>query len=278
MEPKLYLCPTPIGNLEDITLRTIKTLRNADVIYAEDTRNSIKLLKHYKISKPLLSCHDHNEAQHAEGIASKVISGIPVAYISDAGMPGISDPGARLIFACIERNIPFEVLPGPSAAIVAAVVCGLPCDKFRFEGFLPRTAGDLEQRLESLKNEDCTMIFYESPLRVYKTLSAMLACFGDRPAVLMRELTKLHEETVRGTLSSLAGKYLDSPPKGECIIAVGQCAELRASGEHIDFLLMELLQHGLSSKDAAKLASGLLNISKNDAYKRAVELKRAPHI
>ena len=142
MEPKLYLCPTPIGNLEDITLRTIKTLRNADVIYAEDTRNSIKLLKHYKISKPLLSCHDHNEAQRAEEIASKVISGIPVAYISDAGMPGISDPGARLIFACIERNIPFEVLPGPSAAIVAAVVCGLPCDKFRFEGFLPRTAGD----------------------------------------------------------------------------------------------------------------------------------------
>ncbi len=278
MEPKLYLCPTPIGNLEDITLRTIKTLKNAEAIYAEDTRNSMKLLKHYDIHRPLLSCHDHNEAQRAEEIASKVISGISVAYISDAGMPGISDPGARLILACIERNIPFEVLPGPSAAIVAAVISGLPCDKFRFEGFLPRSVGELERRLESLKAEDCTLIFYESPLRVHKTLSAMLACFGDRPAVLMRELTKLHEETVRGTLSSLTDKYLDAPPRGECVIAVGQCAELQASGAQVDLLLLELLKYGLGAKDAAKLASGVLNISKNAAYKRAVELKGTPHI
>ncbi len=278
MEPKLYLCPTPIGNLEDITLRTIKTLKNVEVVYAEDTRNSIRLLKHYDIRKPLLSCHDHNEAQRAEEIASKVISGIPVAYISDAGMPGISDPGARLILACIERNIPFEVLPGPSAAIVAAVMSGLPCDKFRFEGFLPRSPGELERRLESLKTVECTLIFYESPLRVHKTLLAMLACFGDRPAALMRELTKLHEETVRGTLSSLTDKYLASPPKGECVIAVGQCTELQASSSHVDLLLLELLQHGLSAKDAAKLASGLLSISKNAAYKRAVELKGAPNI
>ena len=270
--------PTPIGNLEDITLRTIKTLKSVDVIYAEDTRNSIKLLKHYNICKSLLSCHDHNEAQRAVEIASKVISGTPVAYISDAGMPGISDPGARLILTCIERNIPFEVLPGPSAAIVAAVMSGLPCDQFRFEGFLPRSAGELERRLESLKNEDCTLIFYESPLRVHKTLSAMLSCFGDRPAALIRELTKLHEETVRGTLSSLADKYFDSPPKGECVIAVGRCIELQASSAHVDFLLLELLQHGLSARDVAKLASGLLNISKNAAYKRAVELRGGPII
>ncbi len=217
---KLFLVPTPIGNLQDITFRALEVLGNVDLILAEDTRQSKRLLNHYKISAPLQSHHMFNEHKSVEAVCSKILSGTTVALISDAGTPGISDPGFLLVRNCIERGIPVETLPGPSALIPALVNSGLPCDRFCFEGFIPPKKGR-NKRLAALVDEQRTMVFYESPYRLVKTLDDLGQHLGaGREASVSRELTKIYEENIRGPLSFLSEYYKNKPPKGEIVIVV----------------------------------------------------------
>lgn len=217
---KLYLVPTPIGNLKDITYRAVEVLGNVDLILAEDTRESGKLLHHYNIKTPLQSHHMFNEHKSAASVCDKILSGMNIALISDAGTPGISDPGFLLVRKCIENGIPVETLPGPSALIPALVNSGLPCDRFCFEGFLPPKKGR-NKKLTALENETRTMVFYESPYRLIKTLDEMALHFGPgREACVSRELSKIFEENIRGTLSELSEHYKNKPPKGEIVITV----------------------------------------------------------
>lgn len=217
---KLFLIPTPIGNLKDITLRAVEILGSADIILAEDTRHAGNLLKHYNIRSKMLAHHKFNEHKAVESVCALIESGKTVALMSDAGTPGISDPGFLLVRTCIEKGIPVETLPGPTALIPALVNSGLPSDRFCFEGFLPAKKGR-KKRLTSLEDETRTMIFYESPYRLVRTLGEMAAHFGpDRPASVSRELSKVFEENIRGTLSFLADYYDNKPPKGEIVIVV----------------------------------------------------------
>lgn len=212
---KLYIVPTPIGNLKDITFRAIEVLKEADLILAEDTRTSGKLLKHFQISTPMQSHHMHNEHKTVDAIVQKIKNGTNIALISDAGTPAISDPGFLLSRACIEHNIAIECLPGATAFVPALVNSGLPNDKFVFEGFLPVKKGR-QTRLLLLAQEPRTMIFYESPHKLLKTLAHFCEYFGeDRLVSVSRELTKLYEETVRGTLKEVLEHYTNKPPKGE---------------------------------------------------------------
>ncbi|WP_418603734.1 16S rRNA (cytidine(1402)-2'-O)-methyltransferase [Hwangdonia sp.] len=218
---KLYIVPTPIGNLKDITFRAIDVLKAADLILAEDTRTSGKLLKHYEIATHMQSHHMHNEHKTVESIIQKIKSGTTVALISDAGTPAISDPGFLLTRACIEHNIEVDCLPGATAFVPALVNSGLPNDKFVFEGFLPVKKGR-QTRLLLLAEETRTIIFYESPHKLVKTLGHFCAYFGeDRQVSVSRELTKLYEETIRGTAKEVLEYYTNKPPKGEIVIVVG---------------------------------------------------------
>jgi len=218
---KLYIVPTPIGNLKDITFRAIEVLKEVDVILAEDTRTSGKLLKHFEINTPLQSHHMHNEHKTLEGLINKLKSGTSIALISDAGTPAISDPGFLLTRACIENDIDVECLPGATAFVPALVTSGLPNDKFVFEGFLPVKKGR-QSRLLLLAEESRTIIFYESPHKLHKTLANFCEYFGeDRPVSVSRELTKLYEETIRGTVKEVLDYYTNKPPKGEIVIVVG---------------------------------------------------------
>ncbi|WP_242121180.1 16S rRNA (cytidine(1402)-2'-O)-methyltransferase [Aestuariivivens sediminicola] len=218
---KLYLVPTPIGNLKDMTLRAVEVLKTVDLILAEDTRTSGKLLKHFEVSTPMQSHHMHNEHKSIDGILQKLKSGLVLALISDAGTPAISDPGFLLTRACIENEIEVECLPGPTAFVPALVNSGLPNDKFVFEGFLPVKKGR-QTRLMLLAEETRTMIFYESPHKLLKTLRQFCEYFGEeRPLSVSRELTKLYEETIRGTAKEVLNHYENSPPKGEIVICVG---------------------------------------------------------
>jgi 16S rRNA (cytidine1402-2'-O)-methyltransferase len=217
---KLFLVPTPIGNLRDITLRAIEILREADLILAEDTRQSARLLNSLEIQTKLQSHHMFNEHKSVESVCQKILSGLNIALISDAGTPGISDPGFLLVRSCIEHGIEVETLPGPSAFLPALVNSGLPCERFCFEGFLPQKKGR-HKRLGALIDETRTMIFYESPFRLVKALEEMSGVFGsDRRASVSRELTKIYEETRRGTLLELAQYYSKVPPKGEIVLVV----------------------------------------------------------
>jgi len=218
---KLYIVPTPIGNLKDITFRAIEVLKEADIILAEDTRTSGKLLKHFEISTPMQSHHMHNEHKTVESLVQKLKAGTTIALISDAGTPAISDPGFLLTRACIEHNIEVECLPGATAFVPALVNSGLPNDKFVFEGFLPVKKGR-QTRLLLLAEETRTIIFYESPHKLIKTLTNFCEYFGeDRPVSVSRELTKLYEETIRGTAKEVLEYYTNKPPKGEIVICVG---------------------------------------------------------
>jgi 16S rRNA (cytidine1402-2'-O)-methyltransferase len=217
---KLFLVPTPIGNLKDITFRALEILKDADLILAEDTRQTKKLLNHYNITTPLQSHHMFNEHKSVESICSKILSGQTIALVSDAGTPGISDPGFLLVRKCVEKEIPVETLPGPTALIPALVNSGLPCDRFCFEGFLPPKKGR-NKRMLALTDETRTMVFYESPYRLVKTLDELSLHFGpDRNASVSRELSKIFEENIRGTLSFLSEYYTTKPPKGEIVIIV----------------------------------------------------------
>lgn len=217
---KLFIVPTPIGNLRDITLRAIDILSEVSLILAEDTRNSKKLLDHYKITTPLKSHHAFNEHKSVEAVCSAIQNGQVTALISDAGTPGISDPGFLLVRTCLEKGIEVETLPGPTAFVPALVNSGIPCDRFCFEGFLPPKKGR-NKKLSALVDEKRTMVFYESPYRLARTLEEFCSVFGsDRNASVSRELSKIHEETIRGSLSYLSEYYKNNPPKGEIVIIV----------------------------------------------------------
>lgn len=218
---KLYLVPTPIGNLEDITLRAINVLKNVDVVLAEDTRTSGHLLRHLDISKPMQSYHVHNEHQTITRLTERLLKGETMALISDAGTPAISDPGFLLVRECVKLGITVECLPGPTAFVPALVNSGLPADRFTFEGFLPHKKGR-QTRLKELTEETRTMIFYESPHRLLKSLGQFAEYFGDdRPASVSRELTKIYEENVRGTLREIIAYFAEKTVKGEIVIVVG---------------------------------------------------------
>ncbi|MBX2826731.1 MAG: 16S rRNA (cytidine(1402)-2'-O)-methyltransferase [Flavobacteriaceae bacterium] len=217
---KLYLVPTPIGNLQDMTFRAIEVLKEADIILAEDTRTSGKLLKHFDIATPMHSHHMHNEHKTVAGIVERIKAGETVALISDAGTPAISDPGFLLTRACVEEGIEVDCLPGATAFVPALVNSGLPNDRFVFEGFLPVKKGR-QTRLQLLAEETRTMIFYESPHKLLKTLSHFSEYFGaDRRVSVSRELTKMHEETIRGTLTEVIGHFEKKAPKGELVVIV----------------------------------------------------------
>lgn len=218
---KLYIIPTPIGNLEDITLRALRILKEVDMILAEDTRTSGFLLKHYGISKPLHSHHAHNEHKSVEALAQKIFEGTTVALVSDAGTPGISDPGFLLVRECIRLGVKVECLPGPTAFVPALVQSGLPCDQFLFAGFLPQKKGR-KTRLEELAQYEKTIVLYESPFRLVKALNEIAEHFGaDRPVAVCRELTKLHEETFRGTAQEAHDHFAAKTVKGEIVLVIG---------------------------------------------------------
>ncbi len=218
---KLFIVPTPIGNLKDMTFRAVEVLKEVDLILAEDTRTSGKLLKHYEVGTQMQSHHMHNEHRMVEGLINKLKSGLTIALISDAGTPAISDPGFLLTRACVENDIEVDCLPGATAFVPALVNSGLPNDKFVFEGFLPVKKGR-QTRLLLLAEEPRTIIFYESPHKLIKTLSNFCEYFGEeRPISVSRELTKLYEETIRGTAKEVLDHYTNKPPKGEIVIIVG---------------------------------------------------------
>ncbi|HPE19659.1 MAG TPA: 16S rRNA (cytidine(1402)-2'-O)-methyltransferase [Tenuifilaceae bacterium] len=217
---KLYVVPTPIGNLEDITLRAIRVLKESAIILSEDTRTSGFLLKHFEIKAPLWSHHKFNEHRTVEQIAERIASGQNISLISDAGTPGISDPGFLLIRTCIEKGIEVECLPGATAFVPALVSSGLPCDRFVFEGFLPQKKGRMK-RIEALKEEERTIVFYESPFRLVKLFQQLAEVLGtERRCSVSREITKLHEETVRGTVGELAAHFEAKGVKGEIVVVV----------------------------------------------------------
>lgn len=232
---KLYIVPTPIGNLEDITLRAINVLKSVDVVLAEDTRTSGSLLKHLGISKPMHSYHIHNEHQSITRIIERMLKGETMALVSDAGTPAVSDPGFLLVRECIKYGITIECLPGPTAFVPALVNSGLPSDRFTFEGFLPHKKGR-QTRLQNLVNEDRTMIFYESPHRLLKALQQFSEYFGpDRPACVSRELTKIYEENVRGTVQEIIAYFSEKTVKGEIVIIVaGKPDEKKKSSDYGD--------------------------------------------
>jgi len=217
---KLFLVPTPIGNLEDITLRAKRVLEEADAVIAEDTRTSGRLLQHYGIKRPLIAFHAHNEHQVTARLVERLVAGERFALVTDAGTPGISDPGFLLVRAAVQAGVPVETLPGATAFVPALVNSALPCDRFTFEGFLPVKKGR-RTRIAELATEPRTMVFYESPHRIVRTLGELAEAFGaERPASVSRELSKLHEETVRGTLAELAAHFEAHPPKGEFVLCV----------------------------------------------------------
>ncbi|GGH38030.1 ribosomal RNA small subunit methyltransferase I [Dyadobacter endophyticus] len=229
---KLYIVPTPIGNLEDITLRAINVLKSVDVVLAEDTRTSGNLLKHLGISKPLHSYHIHNEHQTVARVVERIRKGETMALVSDAGTPAVSDPGFLLVRACIREGVPVECLPGPTAFVPALVNSGLPNDRFTFEGFLPHKKGR-QTRLQNLANEERTMVFYESPHRLVKALQQFAEHFGaDRQVCVSRELSKMFEENVRGTVTEVIAHFGEKTVKGEIVIVVaGKADEKRKSDE-----------------------------------------------
>ena len=271
----LYLCATPIGNLGDLTLRVIDALKACDAIYCEDTRRTLQLLNHLGIQKPLVSCHAHNERMRAGEAACRLAAGETLGYASDAGMPGVSDPGAALVAACIERGLEFTVLPGASAVLPAAVMRGLPPQPFTFFGFFPRESKPQRGMLDAIASCGHQVILYESPQRVQRTLRALYERLGDCPAAVLRELTKKFEQALRGTLSELIAQ-LETPPRGECVIAVcpARAQAEPVSPEALDTALRELLDAGASVRDAAAETARALGVPKKEAYARALELTR----
>ncbi len=220
-KPILYIISTPIGNLKDITYRAVETLKTVTLIAAEDTRTTRKLLNYYQIKTPVISYFEHNRLNRIPQIISRLHSGEDVGLVTDAGTPGISDPAYKLIRAAIEAGIRVESIPGASAVLAALVSSGLPTDRFLFEGFLPPKKGR-QKRLTAMSRESATCILYESPRRLVRTLNDILKYIGDRPAVVCRELTKLHEEIIRGTVSELVDHFTSKPARGECVILVGK--------------------------------------------------------
>jgi 16S rRNA (cytidine1402-2'-O)-methyltransferase len=274
MTGTLYIVATPIGNLEDITLRALRVLKEVDVIAAEDTRHTRHLLDRYQIETQLTSYHDHNKEEKAPVLVSRLLEGKSVALVSDAGTPGISDPGYFLINLAVDQKIPVVPIPGATAAIAALSVSGLPTDNFVFEGFLPAKQTARLKRLQALANEERTIIFYEAPHKIVKTVEDMLQVFGDRRAVITRELTKIHEETIRGTLTELLKRLHAGTIKGEfTIILHGVSAEpLKQDIDTAEYLKNLMLHRGLSKKEAVAIAAGELGLPKREVYKESLKI------
>jgi 16S rRNA (cytidine1402-2'-O)-methyltransferase len=273
----LVLVGTPIGNLGDLGTRAVDVLAAADVIACEDTRRTRALLTHAGIPAAgrLRAVPAHDEVARAGAIVALVAAGSRVAFVSDAGMPGISDPGAHLVRACLAAELAVEVVPGPDAATAALVLSGLPTDRFTFEGFLPRKGRARADRIAAVAAEARTVVLYESPRRVAATLRDLEdACGPDRPAALARELTKVHEEVRRGAIAALRAELGDDAPRGECVIVVGGAsAPAPATDADVDAALATELAAGASTRDAADAVSTRLRVSRRDAYARAVTLK-----
>lgn len=277
----LYICGTPIGNLEDITLRALRILKKVKLIAAEDTRRTKKLLNHYQIDTKATSYHEYNKFKKAPYLVEILKNGQDIALVSDAGMPGISDPGYVLIDLALKSNIKIIPIPGASALITALVVSGLPIDKFVFEGFLPRKIKERKRYFRSIENEERTVIFYETPHRLKRALKDMLEVWGDRKIVIARELTKIFEEIIRGKLSQVLTEISTKEIKGEITLVV-QGGIKKKEKDKIDFLkneyimqeyLKKLKNQGYSNKDIIKIAQEKLDISKNLIYKKLLEMK-----
>lgn len=283
MAGRLYICATPIGNMEDITVRVIKTLRSVDLIAAEDTRQTLKICNRYRITRPLTSYHEHNERTKSRVLLEKLKAGENIALVSNAGTPGLSDPGHRLIKACIEADVPIEILPGPAAALAALVISGLPTDRFAFEGFLPRRKGDRRRALERLASEARTIIIYESPHRILLLLQEMEEMFKGRRLALVRELTKKFEEVIRGNTAEILSYVKSKAPRGELVLIVEGAPRkakdgstkltiLSLSKEYPDKLIWakidELMKSGLSKRDAVREIATATGLAKRVIYEK----------
>lgn len=277
MAGKLYICPTPIGNLEDITYRTLRILNEVDLIAAEDTRHSLQLLNHFDISKPLTSYHEHNKDSKGGYLITKLLEGENIALISDAGMPGISDPGQDIIAEAIENNIEIEVLPGATAFVTALVGSGMDTHKFVFEGFLDRDKKLRRKRLEEIKNEKRTIIFYESPHRLKETLKDMLKYLGNRKIAVNRELTKKYQEIIREDLETVIEIFNNREVKGEFVLIVeGFSGEVEETGKYDDLnereYVIQLMEEGINKKDAIKIVCKDRKLKKDIVYKQVLDL------
>ena len=277
MSGKLYICPTPIGNLEDITYRTLRVLNEVDLIAAEDTRHSVKLLNHFEISKPLTSYFEHNKDSKGIYLINKLLEGENIALISDAGMPGISDPGEDLIKLAIENNIEVDVLPGATAFVVALVGSGMNTHKFAFEGFLDRDKKLRRSRLEEVKEEERTMIFYESPHRLKDTLKDMLKILGNREISVNRELTKKYQEVIREDIETVINIFNEKDVKGEFVLIVdGFKGEKTLANDYSNLNEREyveaLLENGMNKKDAIKVVCKERKLKKDVVYKQVLDL------
>lgn len=274
MSGMLYLCATPIGNLEDITYRVLRILKEVDLIAAEDTRNSIKLLNHFEIKTPMTSYHEYNKYEKGRYLVEQMQEGKNIALITDAGTPGISDPGEELVAMCYEAGIPVTSLPGPAACITALTISGLPTRRFAFEAFLPSDKKERAVILEELKRETRTIILYEAPHRLVKTLEELSEKLGDRKIALCRELTKKHETVFRGSLLEAVSWYKENPPKGECVMVLEgrsrEEMEQEARQQWEDMPLQAHMEHymrqGIDKKEAMKLVAKDRGISKRDVY------------
>ena len=275
---KLYLVATPIGNLGDISPRAAATLEGADFIAAEDTRVTMKLLNHLGIKKPLVSYYQHNRAGSGERILARLLSGETCALVSDAGMPAISDPGEDMVRLCAENGVETIVVPGPCAVVSALAISGLPTGRFTFEGFLSVAKKSRSEHLESLRGERRTMVFYEAPHKLTNTLRDMLEVFGDRRVAICRELTKLHEQVIRTTLSQALELYSHTPPKGEFVLVIEGAQEAAvpaATLQEAAELALSLHMGGAPLKDACRQAAEETGLAKNAIYSAALELTRA---
>src|SRR5699024_5045564 len=277
MSGKLYICPTPIGNLEDMTYRTIRILNEVDLIAAEDTRHSIKLLNHFEISKPLTSYHEHNKDSKGGYLINKLLEGENIALISDAGMPGISDTGEDIIKQAIENNIEIEVLPGATASITALVGSGLETAKFAFEGFLDRDKKVRRNQLEELKEESRTIIFYESPHRLKDTLKDMLKVLGNRRIAVNREITKKYQEIIREDIETVINIFNEREVKGEFVLIVeGFKGEKTVQNSYDDLnereYVLALMERGMDKKDAIKTVCKDRKLKKDVVYKQVLDL------
>lgn len=262
MSGRLIVCPTPIGNLEDVTLRVLAALREADVVACEDTRRTRVLLDRYGVSAKLLSYHEHNENERARELVERMRKGENVALVSDAGMPLVSDPGFVLVRACVAAGLAVEVLPGPSAAIAALVASALPADRWRFAGFLPRKRGELSEIFRSPE----TLVAFESPRRVAASLEVLAELDPDRPVAVCRELTKLHEEVVRGSASELAARYRSAPPRGEVVLVFGAARPTAEDPALALQAVRRLIDSGAKPRVAAAVIGELTGFSANELY------------
>ncbi len=276
-KPALFLVGTPIGNLEDITLRALRVLKEVDLIACEDTRQTQKLLTHYNVGTPTISYHEHNEITRSAELVKKLEEGAQVALVTDAGMPGISDPGYRLIALAIRHQIPVVPIPGPAAFLAALVASGLPTDSFRFSGFLPARQGQRRELLESIRDSPRTQVFYEAPHRIREALGDVVAALGpDRPVVLAREVTKLHEEFLRGRAEEVLEAVKSRELKGEITLLIGksEAGSRPAAGAHAvrERFHQLVAQEKLDEKTALKRVARELGLSRSEAYR---ELQRS---